>query len=78
MISAYHANRSAEPGKEDDPTLFWQWKHDQPFHCDFCFVPAAWSEAISGVAVGSFDEWVATKTSDHVPLTVTIDHHRLA
>ena len=32
-------------------------KEAQPFHIDYCFVPEAWVDRLTGVEVGSFADW---------------------
>jgi len=75
MVSAWTVARpGVDPATE--PTLFHQWKRDQPFHIDHVFVPEAWAEDVS-VTVGGYDDWVATKRSDHVPLVVDVAPRQL-
>ncbi len=66
LVSAYHQHRGLEhTEKEPEPTYFWRWKEDQPFHCDFVFVPATWP--IESVTVGTFDDYIGRRhLSDHV------------
>ena len=69
LVSAYHQDRGLEhTGTEPEPTYFWRWKADQPFHCDFVFVPADWT--IESVTVGTYADYVERRhLSDHVPVT---------
>jgi len=69
LVSAFHAHR---PGVEEPATLYWQWREDQPYHIDYCFVPEQWAPHITQVQIGSYDEWAAAK-SDHRPLLVEIN-----
>jgi len=73
LVSAYHEVREETFGEESEPTIYWRdRKLDGPrYHIDYCFVPANWIPFTS-VTVGSFDEWVAPKFSDHVPLIVDV------
>lgn len=72
LVSAYHSHDTGcEPGKEQ-PTLYWQWKENQPFHVDYCFLPKVWLPCVRSVEVGSFADWEGK--SDHRPLVVDIDH----
>jgi hypothetical protein len=67
LVSAFSMARGdADPLTE--PTLYHQWKAKQPFHIDHAFVPKEWTDGVE-VTVGTYAEWVATKRSDHVPLT---------
>ena len=54
------------PLPEYRPVRYWL----APFHLDYCFVPEAWVDRLTGVEVGSFAAW---PQSDHRPLTVDID-----
>lgn len=72
MVSAFHAHAGTDPDRGDPGTLYWQWKEDQPYHCDFVFLPEAWRPRISSVTLGSHADWVATKTSDHVPVCIEL------
>lgn len=53
------------------PTLFHQWKADRRFHIDHVFVPRAWTAGMT-VQVGTFERWVKTRRSDHVPVIVDL------
>jgi endonuclease/exonuclease/phosphatase family metal-dependent hydrolase len=70
LVSAYHAARPRVAHGSEEPTLYWQWKREQPFHIDYCFLPRAWVPRIASVTVGSFDEW--SGKSDHRPLVVEL------
>lgn len=70
LVSAYTAaRRDADPLSE--PTHFHQRQKDRGFHIDHVFLPKEWSDGIE-VTVGSYDDWVATKLSDHVPVIVDV------
>lgn len=70
LISAFTAGRGeADPLTE--PTYYHQWKAEHPFHIDHVFVPVAWTHGVQ-VAVGTYETWVATKRSDHVPIIIDI------
>ena len=71
LFSAYHAHYGEAHGEESRPTYYHQWKRNQPFHIDFCFLPNAWRNAIRDVDVGSWLAW--EKCSDHRPLLVSLD-----
>lgn len=73
LVSAYHEVLGVEFGQEPDPTIYWRdRKVDGPrYHIDFCFLPESWIPFTS-VTVGNFDEWVAPKYSDHVPLIIDV------
>ena len=66
LVSAYHLNRAL--GKEPDPTHYFQWNQQRPFHLDYCFVPREWS--VDSVSVGSYADWATL--SDHRPVSVDV------
>jgi exodeoxyribonuclease-3 len=74
LVSAYHHHRDEEQGAELEPTIYWRdWTADGPrYHIDYCFVPADWTKSISSLTVGSFEDWVGSGMSDHVPMLVDI------
>jgi endonuclease/exonuclease/phosphatase family metal-dependent hydrolase len=69
LVSAYHAFHRVEHGRETHATYRHQFKASQPWHIDFCFIPAAWVEHLVDVQV--VDEAWGLK-SDHVPLKVDL------
>ena len=66
LVSAYHGNRPF--GREADPTHYFQWNEQRPFHLDYCFVPRTWT--VQAVSVGSYAGWA--HLSDHRPVTVDV------
>ncbi len=76
LVSAYHTFHGVEHldvasrPADFEPTSYWRWQKQKPFHMDFIFVPAAW--IIDRVEVGSFEEYVAAGLSDHVPLIASV------
>jgi len=69
LVSAYHRFHDVDPCDEPHATYYHQRKKDKPFHIDYCFVPETWADRLTGVEVGTFEEW---RESDHRPLTVDI------
>ena len=71
FVSAYHAQHDvAHDETEAHPTSFHQWSPSRPFHMDFVFVPTRWE--IESVDVGTFDDYVGKRLSDHTPVVVSI------
>ena len=68
IVSAYHAAK--EPDSPEQPTLYYRWKQDAPFHIDYCFVPRDWLGSLRKVSVGSYKDWQGR--SDHRPLLVDV------
>jgi endonuclease/exonuclease/phosphatase family metal-dependent hydrolase len=71
LVSAYHAATGEALGRETQPTHYWQWHEQSPFHLDYCYLPEAWLPGLRSVAVGSYQEWA--DISDHRPLVVDVD-----
>ena len=69
--SCYHAFNNCEDGFEKEPTLLWQNKVEQKFHIDYCFSSSDF--VIKNVTVGSLEECVKVKQSDHCPLIVELE-----
>ena len=70
LVSSYHHFRGEAHGQETEPTYYFQWKLERPFHIDYCFIPKLWAPKLRRVEIGSYLEWKAM--SDHRPLTVEI------
>lgn len=70
LVSAFAVCRG-EVDPLTEPTLYHQWKADQPFHIDHAFVPKEWTDGIE-LTVGTYAAWVATKRSDHVPIIIDL------
>lgn len=68
LVSAYHSYFGEEYGKETRATHYFQWKHDRPFHIDYCFLPKHW--VLANVSVDAYDTW--SKFSDHRALVVDV------
>lgn len=68
MRSAWHSHRNEDFGRESSPTFFWRWKSDatHQFHIDYVF--ASNDLTLDGLQIGTFDAYVRTGISDHVPL----------
>jgi exodeoxyribonuclease III len=76
LTSAYHAHNGIVAGEEVDPTLYWRDRTaDGPtYHIDYVFMPREWADRPFTLDVGGFSDWVGTGLSDHVPLTLEIEH----
>ena len=71
IVSAYHVKRDVPHGDEAEPTLYFQWKKEKPYHIDYCFIPHDWADRITTVEIGTYEAW--HQHSDHRPLLVDID-----
>lgn len=66
VVSAWHALHAdaVEPS-----THYWQWREENGFHLDYCFVPNEWVPHLREVAVASYaGDW----RSDHRPVLVDV------
>lgn len=63
--------RPAEIDPLTEPTLYHRRKLERSFHIDHVFVSKDWTTGIE-VTVGTYEDWVATKRSDHIPLIVDV------
>jgi len=72
LHSVYHALHSERHGHESTPTLYWRdRKRDGPtYHIDYVFAPKTWLPSISEFQIGSFDQWIGSGLSDHVPIII--------
>jgi hypothetical protein len=71
LASAYHSFFEEAQGEETRPTYYHRWNRKEPFHIDYCFMPAAWMQQVRNVEVGGYEDWKAA--SDHRPLVIDID-----
>jgi hypothetical protein len=71
LVSAYHRHTGEAFGAETNPTYYHRRKREAGFHIDFAFVPETLAEGVR-VEVGTYDTWVATGRSDHVPVIVDL------
>lgn len=70
LVSAFTTTRG-ELDPLTEPTLYHQRKLDRPFHIDHVYISQEWTSGVQ-VTVGTYQDWVATKRSDHVPIIVDI------
>ena len=68
LVSAYDSFNVV--GHETHPTCPHLFRSSEPWHIDFCFVPARWVMSLVGVTVIDNRKW--TMRSDHLPLKVDL------
>lgn len=68
LVSAWHKVHGEAHGAETSPTLFWQWNPEKQFHIDFSFATS--DLPVSQAILGSYDQYITPKISDHMPLAV--------
>lgn len=74
MHSAYHMVQSEPHGAESIPTHYWRdrTKDGPTYHIDYIFGPADRIDRAVDFQIGTFEDWVGTKLSDHVPLVLEV------
>ena len=68
--SLYHKYFMESQGAETKPTLFFQKNLEKPYHIDYIFGSARFSENIKSVEVGQAKKWLTI--SDHMPIMCEI------
>ena len=71
LVSAWHMHTGEGHGAESSATLFWRWQRDSRFHIDFIFYPPEFFH-LSAASLGSYEQYVEAKISDHVPLSADL------
>jgi exodeoxyribonuclease III len=72
-VSLYHYFFDEKFGAESRATHFHHFDADRPFHIDYCFASSSLLPRVTSVTVGTQDEWVRPRLSDHVPIIVDLD-----
>jgi endonuclease/exonuclease/phosphatase family metal-dependent hydrolase len=73
ITSAYHDFYGFNQGYELHPTLYWNYKGNLlPFHIDYCFVSNNYK--IINLKVGTYDDYIKPKLSDHCPLIIDTEN----
>lgn len=71
--SVYHRHFNMEQGKEKHPTLYMYRKQEKPYHIDYCFTSTDLLDKVKEVEIGTWETWVKTKRSDHLPLSINFN-----
>ncbi|PWU01315.1 MAG: exonuclease [Bacteroidetes bacterium] len=69
--SLYHLHFNQNQGEEMHPTFYLYKQKEKPYHLDYCFASSDLANRLSGIEVGTYDQWI--KYSDHVPMIFTFD-----
>jgi exodeoxyribonuclease-3 len=74
LVSAYHQLTGETLGEETVPTMYWRNRTvDGPrYNVDHIFLPRSWTDEGATITVGTHEDWIASKLSDHVPLVVDL------
>lgn len=66
LVSAFHCTAGGSP---EPPTLYWQWKQEQPFHVDYCFLPRSWISSVAQLKSAAMGNGRAIATIVHCSWT---------
>lgn len=69
--SLYHLDRGIGQGNEPENTFYLTKKQEKGYHIDYVYGSKKFCDALQGVRVGTYDEWI--KHSDHVPVVCDFD-----
>lgn len=69
ISSAYHQYFNQQQGKEKHSTFYLYRHKDKPYHLDYCFASAYFTNKLASVSIGTHHKW--GKYSDHSPLIAT-------
>jgi hypothetical protein len=73
LVSVYHSFFHEPIGQATRATYYHQCHQNQGFHIDYVLIHRSRLPSVKAVAVGTFEEWVASGLSDHVPIVVDLD-----
>ena len=68
LVDTYHYLTDEEQGEESQPTFYWMFKEDNPFHLDHVFAAPG---RVKKFEIGEMEDWL--DLSDHMPITFEID-----
>jgi hypothetical protein len=72
LASLWHGFSHEAHGRERSPTYYHHFVREKPFHIDYAFGSASLAKRVGNVVIGRYDDWVANRLSDHVPVVVDI------
>jgi hypothetical protein len=73
FASVWHETKKEPHGNESSKSLFHMYNEAKAYHIDYAFASKSMMSAVTDVALGTYADWVKTKLSDHVPLSVTFE-----
>ena len=76
LSSAWHETKREAHGVETSKSLFHMYNEAKAYHIDYAFVSKSLMGLVSDVSFGTYADWVKTKLSDHVPLSVKFEMSR--
>lgn len=76
LASVWHVTKNETHGEESSKSLYFVYDEARGFHIDYAFASKSMMRAVTDVSFGTYAEWVKTKLSDHVPLSVSFDMNR--
>jgi hypothetical protein len=72
LASAYHHHFGEAQGAESIQTLYWRGAGQKTYHIDYALISEEWLPRLQDVSVGSKQDWIDSRLSDHVPLVVDL------
>jgi exonuclease III len=73
LASVWHEKKNEPHGEESSKSLYFVYDECRGFHIDYTFASKSMMTAVTDVSLGTYADWVKTKLSDHVPLSVEFD-----
>ena len=67
LVDSYHYLNGENQGEETQPTFYWCFKRENPFHLDHVFAAPG---RVKSLKIGEADKWL--RMSDHMPLVFEI------
>ena len=68
LVDTYHYLNDEKQGEESQPTFYWLFKLENPFHLDHVF---AAPDRVKKFEIGDSEKWLGL--SDHMPITFEIE-----
>lgn len=69
LVNAYDEfHNKKNPNRKYAETYFQYYNRNKPYHVDYCFIPKDWVPKLKSVSVGSYNQYVKTRLSDHCPI----------
>jgi exonuclease III len=73
LRSAWHHFRIEQFGAESTATFHMYRQREKAYHLDYAFLSSDLLQKAKDVRLGSFEDWVSSGRSDHVPLVIDFE-----
>ncbi len=70
LESIYHYLNNKRIDEEPQATIYWKYHEYEPYHVDYLFTKP---KNVTSFEIGTYEEYVKEKYSDHVPLIFEIN-----